>query len=153
MKKNIIFCGILMLFAPYLNLAFSQENQVLNDSLFSKILNEQRALEIFVPDKEIAGSRSQFEVIYLLDGEWNFKKGTFIHDFTRTENFIPPAIIVGVPNTYINGQNQRDRDFLSENAADNFISFLKEELIPYIEKNILQTVSGLCMAIPMAVRL
>lgn len=134
MKKNIVVCGIIMLSYLCLNLAFSQENQVVNDSLYSEILKEQRTLEIFVPGKEIAGSRSQFEVIYLLDGEWNFKKGTFIHDFARYENFIPPAIIVGVRNTYINGQNQRDRDFLPDNAADTFIAFLKEELIPYIEK-------------------
>lgn len=134
MKKNIVVYGILMLSYLYLSLAFSQENQVINDSLFSEILKEQRALKIFVPGKEIAGSRSQFEVIYVLDGEWNFEKATFIHDFARYENFIPPAIIVAVRNTYINGQNQRDRDFLQENAADNFILFLREELIPYIEK-------------------
>ena len=134
MKKNIIVFSILMLSCFYLNLALSQENQVVKDSLFSEILKEQRALEIFIPGKEIAGSRSQFEVIYLLDGEWNFKKASFIHDFTRNENFLPPAIIVGVPNTYIDGQNQRDRDFLPDNAADTFISFLKDELIPYIEK-------------------
>ena len=134
MKKNISICSVLIISCFYLNLAFSQENQILKDSLFSKNLNEERILDIFIPGKEMAGSRSQFEVIYLLDGEWNFQKGNFIHDFTRTENFIPPAIIVAVRNNYVDGQNQRDRDFLPENGADAFISFLKEELIPFVEK-------------------
>ena len=134
MKKNISICSVLIISCLYLNLAFSQENQILKDSLFSKNLNEERILDVFIPGKEMAGSRSQFEVIYLLDGEWNFEKTKFVHNFARSENFIPPAIIVGVRNTYIDGQNQRDRDFLPENGADAFISFLREELIPFVEK-------------------
>ncbi len=51
-------------------------------------------------------------------------------------------ILVAIPNRYIDKVNQRDRDFLpvhvDDNAlsggADKFISFLKTELIPYINK-------------------
>jgi predicted alpha/beta superfamily hydrolase len=78
----------------------------------------------------------------LTDGEWVSELFPFIHNFARHENYVPPVIIVVIPNTYIDNANQRDRDFLpvhvDDNAisggADNFLSFLKHELIPYIDK-------------------
>jgi predicted alpha/beta superfamily hydrolase len=67
---------------------------------------------------------------------------SFVYKFAKGENFVPPAIIVAVPNTYINKANQRDRDFLPvhvpqpaiSGGAANFLSFFKDELIPYIDK-------------------
>jgi hypothetical protein len=55
---------------------------------------------------------------------------------------MPSNFIVGIHNTYINGRNYRDRDLtpthndeqsLSGSAA-NFLSFIKKELVPYINK-------------------
>ena len=84
----------------------------------------------------------KFEVIYLTDGEWVVNLFPFIYKFAQSENYVPPAIIVALPNTYIKGANQRDRDFLPVNVpspaisggADKFLAFLKNEVIPYIDR-------------------
>lgn len=55
---------------------------------------------------------------------------------------MPANIIVGIPNACKAGQNQRQRDFTpthvdqtpNSGGANNFLSFFKNELIPYINK-------------------
>ncbi len=115
--------------------------QVISDSIYSQILGEQRIIKILLPENYKPGSGEKFETVYLTDGEWIMDPFSFIYKFARDENYVPPLILVALPNTYPKNVNQRDRDFLpvhvSEPAisggADKFISFLREELIPYIE--------------------
>lgn len=132
---------VLMSFAEN-NVITAQGFTEVNDSIFSSILQEERSLKVFIPDTWKKDSTEKYEVIYLTDGEWVKELFPFIYRFAENENFVPPVIMVAIPNRYINGANQRDRDFLpvhvSDNAisggADKFISFLKNELIPYINK-------------------
>lgn len=120
----------------------SQTSVGISDSLYSNVLNEQRSLKILLPDEYKPGSSDKYEVIYLCDGEWNLETFSFIYNFAKGENFVPPVIFVAVRNTYIKGMNQRERDLLPlksddsniSGGADHFISFFKNELIPYIEK-------------------
>lgn len=120
----------------------AQNNPVINDSIYSNILKEERSVKVLLPETFKPGSSEKYEVIYLTDGEWVIDLFSFIYKFAKGENYVPPVIIVALPNTYINKANQRDRDFLPvhvENPAisgggDRFISFLKNELIPYIDK-------------------
>jgi predicted alpha/beta superfamily hydrolase len=144
MKKNI--CSLV----PALILVLSIQSQVssaqglreVNDSIYSDILQEQRSLKVFIPDTWKPDSTEKFEVIYLTDGEWVKELFPFIYRFTRNENYAPPLMLVAIPNRYIDKANQRDRDFLPVHVPDNpisggadkFISFLKNELIPYIDK-------------------
>lgn len=124
------------------NVITAQGFTEINDSIYSSILQEQRSLKIFIPDTWKKDSTEKFEVIYLTDGEWVKELFPFIYKFAKGENFVPPVMMVAIPNRYINGVNQRDRDFLPVHVADNaisggadkFISFLKNELIPYINK-------------------
>jgi predicted alpha/beta superfamily hydrolase/sugar lactone lactonase YvrE len=115
----------------------------IKDSIYSNVLKEQRAIRIFMPDTYKPGSDEKYEAIYLTDGEWASGLFPFIYKFAKGENYVPPVVIIALPNTYIDNANQRDRDFLPVHIADNaisggadkFISFLKDELIPYISKN------------------
>jgi len=119
----------------------AQDNLELKDSIYSEVLKETRTLEIRLPKSYQAGSGENYEVIYILDGEWNIENFSFIYNFAMEDEFVPPVILVALPNTYIEGQNMRDRDFLplkmknNERAggADKFLEFIGKELIPYID--------------------
>ena len=145
MKKNIFsLFFILFLFFTFqvFCIAYAQDNSVINDSIYSNILKEQRSIKVLLPDTYKPGSTEKYEVIYLTDGEWAMHPFSFIYKFAKDENYVPPVIIVSVPNMYMNKANQRDRDFLPvhvpepaiSGGADNFLNFFKKELIPYIDK-------------------
>ena len=118
----------------------AQEQSVINDSIYSDILQEQRQVKIILPEDQ-PGSAVKYDVIYLTDGEWAIDPFSFIYKFAKDEDYVPPAVIVAIPNRYINGVNQRDRDFLPVHVpepaisgeANKFLSFIKNELIPYID--------------------
>ncbi|MBN1907403.1 MAG: hypothetical protein JW927_20155 [Deltaproteobacteria bacterium] len=118
----------------------AQEQAENKDSIYSNILKEQRDIRVKLPDEYRPDSNDKYEVIYITDGEWNMGLFSYIYNFLKGENFVPPVIMVGVENTYKNNVNMRDRDFLpgqtagstQAGEADRFIGFLKNELIPYI---------------------
>lgn len=118
----------------------AQEKKEISDSIVSKVLNEKRDIKIRLPKEYKEGSDKKYEVIYILDGEWNMNNFSFIYNFAMEDKFVPPVILVALPNTYIDGANMRDRDFLPKEMkdnklagkADNFLKFIKTEVIPYI---------------------
>jgi predicted alpha/beta superfamily hydrolase len=140
MKKYLILilfiCMFFILSCEYL------EGRNINDiilgktiKIFSKILNEERPIQIHLPEGYAENSLS-YPVLITLDGERFFKTTTTTVEFLARYGHLPPMIVVGVPNT------NRNRDFSFEKSnlkekfgADHFIQFLKEELIPYIDKN------------------
>ncbi|SFE30571.1 Predicted hydrolase of the alpha/beta superfamily [Chitinophaga sp. CF118] len=136
--KNKTFALVIILFYSS-HAAISQE--IIKDSIYSNILKEQRAIEVVLPDKYKPGSGERYEVTYVTDGEWNTKIVAQLQRFAGYQ-FMPPNIIVSLPNTYINKENMRNRDLTPTHivqnqlsgGADNYIAFLKTELIPYIEK-------------------
>jgi predicted alpha/beta superfamily hydrolase len=111
-----------------------------NDSIYSAILQEQRTLQVILPSNY--NPSQVYDVLYVLDGEWGTLTFYNIRRFLQSVGFAPPAIIVGLPNTYKDNVNMRDRDLLPtqvkttpfSGGAANFLSFFKTELIPYINK-------------------
>jgi predicted alpha/beta superfamily hydrolase len=120
----------------------AQETVIINDSVFSHVLNEQRKIRILLPEEYNPASDDKFDVVYLLDGEAHFDDFSFIYEFARKEKLLPPLILVAILNTYTDKGSMRDRDFLplktpgneKGGGADNFMAFLRDELIPYIGK-------------------
>ena len=123
------------------------------DSLYSTVLKENRSIKIIFPKKVNSGLKDRVDVLYVLDGEWNTSLAEKVYDFLEFAKFIPTnMIIVSVPNYYKAGINMRDRDFtptstenkegkftwmrssLISGGADNFLLFLKDELVPYVNK-------------------
>jgi predicted alpha/beta superfamily hydrolase len=141
-RCNFTFLMVLLQVTLPFRIAFAQEATVINDSLFSTALNEQRSVRICLPEKYQPGSTIRYNVVYILDGEIHFHDFLFIYRFAKREHFLPPLILVALPNTSTSEGNMRDRDFLPEKTADNqkaggadnFIAFLKNELMPYIDK-------------------
>jgi predicted alpha/beta superfamily hydrolase len=114
------------------------------DTLFSKVLNEKRVLNIYVPEGYSPDSAAQYPVIYLLDGTAN---EDFIHVVGLVQfytfpwiNVVPKSIVVGIANvdrkrdfTYPTTIAQDKLDFPSTGGSEKFIAFLEKELQPYIQ--------------------
>jgi predicted alpha/beta superfamily hydrolase len=133
MKKLIVVFFLLPI------AAMAQE--IIKDSIYSNIMKEQRKIEVVLPDDYKPGSGTRYEVTYVTDGEWNTKIVAQLQRFAQIQ-FMPPNIIVSLPNNYVNKQNMRERDLTPvhvegnpvSGGADNYIAFIKTELIPYVEK-------------------
>lgn len=119
------------------------------DSVFSKTLNEQRKIWVYVPNGGPADvfSQQRYPVVYLLDGDGHFSSvvGMIQQLSTVNGNMIcPEMIVVGIPNT------DRTRDLTpthvdadppymdsasstTSGGGEHFITFLEKELMPYIE--------------------
>jgi predicted alpha/beta superfamily hydrolase len=116
-------------------------------TLHSDVLGEDRALLIYTPPThrraQAYAARGQaaerFPVIYLLDGDGHFHHTTGLVEYLSSLNRMPAAIVVAIPNT------DRTRDltppfttidtsqFPTAGGADDFLRFLKDELIPFID--------------------
>ena len=131
--------SVLIILAVFCSDASGQFAAPLKDSIHSAALGEERSIEITLP-ANYSSDTTRYDVWYVLDGEWNTYTFTNIFSFLVAIQFAPPAIIVNVPNRYINGFNLRDRDLTptpiagvdSSGGARNFLAFLEKELIPRI---------------------
>jgi predicted alpha/beta superfamily hydrolase len=139
--KSFLLVLALLISSEVYCVLFAQERHTISDSIYSNILKEQRSIKVLLPETYKPGSNDKYEVIFITDGEWAMDPFSFVYKWAQDENYVPPAILIAIPNRYIDKKNQRDRDFLpvhvSELAisggADNFLSFIKNELIPYID--------------------
>ncbi|SFC31551.1 alpha/beta hydrolase [Pseudoalteromonas denitrificans] len=112
-----------------------------SETLYSKVLNEQRTILVHLPDEYDATQNNRYPVLYTLDGAHHFSH--MVGTIQRLENeMIVPHIVVAIVTE--NGK-QRFRDFTPSKPknykgknilgeADNFMHFLSSELIPYIDK-------------------
>jgi len=106
------------------------------DSLNSAILNEKRIIRVVLPQKYDPAKADKYDVLYVLDGDGNTTLATEMQRFIEDEAFMPQIIIIGVLNT------DRNRDLTpthvddnkTSGGADKFLAFLKNELIPYVDK-------------------
>lgn len=141
MKINLIVkISVLILFCAFgprfEGMAQVKEDIVLGSaiSVNSKILNEERKIYVYLPDGYNA-SKYSYPVMYLLDGEAHFKYTAGAVKFLADAGRMPEMIVVGIPNT------KRNRDFTAvetkgvpeAGGAENFLKFLKTELIPKID--------------------
>lgn len=129
-------CAVLVLCFQLLNPAFGFAQDVTvkighQDSLYSNILDETRNLVVSLPD-DYKVSGNSYPVLYLLDGTEN----NLIDARLVTYNLKLEVIIVAIANT------NRDRDMMplsrpsykvKNPKAEDFLSFLEVELIPYIQ--------------------
>jgi len=104
-----------------------------------------RSYDIYVrlPDDYSQNQAKKYPVLYLLDGQWDFKLLDSIYGGLYYDGFVPEMIIVGI--TY-SGDNPdygalRAMDYTpvhdpfvsGSGDAPKFFAFLKEQLIPFIE--------------------
>ena len=112
-----------------------------HDAIDSQVLAQKRQIEVFLPKETEKDPTQKFETLYVLDGDWNAKIVAETVDFLESVGFMPPVIVVSVPNYFDDkGINSRDHDLTPtavahearSGGAANFLSFLKNELVPYV---------------------
>lgn len=100
-------------------------------SIDSEVLAERRDIFVSLPES-YHESRTRYPVLVVLDGEAHFVHLAALVRFLAQAGEMPPAIVVGIPNT------DRLRDFTPPGTpeagrADDFLRFLAEELRDHIE--------------------
>ena len=140
MKFNLLFTLVLLCFSGY-----GQQDIVIGQSvnLHSEILNENRKLDIYLPEGYEESDKT-YPVLYLLDSDYNFKHAVGTAEYLFRNRRIPQMIIVGIRNTRRNRDLSPDSPDLSKQERDrlgiiggagNFMAFLDKELKPHINKN------------------
>jgi hypothetical protein len=148
---NKSLCLLLVFFSVLRSTAQNGKPIVIGttDTLYSKILGENRTLLVHLPTTEpdAFSPNLKYPVVYVLDGESSLFHATVAITEALSGgsgNFAyPKMIVVGVTNT------DRTRDLTPTHATDssvmpgflltnsgggeNFLSFFKNELIPHIE--------------------
>lgn len=111
------------------------------DSIYSKVLNEYRTLYIQVPADYHPERGKKYPVAYLIDGEVFLPTLSDVQKY-YSGGFTPEMILIGISNA-----KHRTRDltiskvtemygmpFTQETGgAKNFLDFIATELIPYVE--------------------
>jgi hypothetical protein len=138
--------AILLLICIFFQHTISAQTEYLyqigkKDSIYSKILNENRDIYIQLPESYTADSEETYPVVYILDGDVLLPTVVNVHDY-YSGGFMPEMIIVGISNstnrtrdlTTSKITSRRGMPYNEENGeADNFLEFIETELIPYIE--------------------
>ncbi|GAA5094190.1 alpha/beta hydrolase-fold protein [Chryseobacterium ginsengisoli] len=109
-------------------------------TLKSKILNEERILNIYLPQN--FDKTKSYPIIYLLDGSMNedFIHVTGLVQFFNQMYSMPETIVVGIANidrkrdfTFHTDLKDLQKDYPTTGHSDKFIDFLEKELKPYVE--------------------
>lgn len=136
MSKYILF----ILFILFANCNYSQSKIEIGQKniVHSKILNEDRSIQIHLPESYYWAEDKNYPVLYVLDGESNFIHTVGSTIFLSDKGEIPEMIIVAITSTVrIRDFTQSDwsSHWIGGGGAENFKNFLSQELIPKIEKD------------------
>lgn len=118
------------------SLSFAQQ-----DSMYSKILNANRKINIYLPDSFHDDSEDhQYPVLLLLEDEFFYMVSGVVKHLSSVER-MPQAIVVSIlemsyiPTVYTNGSTFWPTEQLSDEDPDLFTRHLRDELFPYLESN------------------
>ena len=111
--------------------------------LQSRILKESRTLLISKPDGYDDGTE-RYPVLYLLDGETHFRYASGVVNFLAKNDRIPAMLVVGITSGGVEhrthdltppSSDEMDNRFSPGNGgASVFLSFIAQELIPFVDK-------------------
>ncbi len=145
--KHIKICLLLINYLVISN-AIAQISEIdytIGKQLFikSEILNEDRKVLISLP-KNYDRNIHDYPVIYVMDAEFLFDVTQSIVKIRAERNYMPRSIIVGITN---NTSKRNDMALVLKNKegraffggyggkSKEYVAFLKDEVIPFIEKN------------------
>jgi len=134
--------------------AFTAQSQTDNkiiigkiDSVYSKVLGEQRKIWVYTPDMTSGNSNQHWPVVYLLDGDGHFASVVgMIQQMSQVNgnNVYPEMIVVAIPNTdrtrdltpthITSDPPMMDTNFSkTSGGGENFVAFIEKELMPHID--------------------
>ena len=130
--------AVFILTFSYLTMAGDNQKIIIGETftIKSEVLNEERTILVYLP-VGYETSDQHYPVMYVLDGKTHFIHASGIVEFLSGQGIIPQTILVAITNV------DRNRDFtptkIDENStyggADQFMSFIEEELKPYVNEN------------------
>ena len=110
----------------------------------SIVKGQEYELQVLLPSGYEKATK-KYPVVYLMDSQWDFPLVKSIYGEHYYDGFIPELIVVGVTwgGVNPNPDSLRARDYTptketrspQSGGADKFLSFMKEELFPFIETN------------------
>lgn len=104
----------------------------------SNVVSDSFYILISVPDGYYTSDK-KYPVFYVLDGDIAFGMAASIARYLQIGENIPELIIVGIGYGSIDKSagDKRRRDYrpVKSGGAENFLLFIKDELIPYIDSN------------------
>ena len=127
MKKVFFTCCLLITFTISSQTKGTRVSIGDNYTISSKILNQDRTIQIYLPDS-YKDTDQTYPVLYILDGQRFFTNGVSIQKSLRSPIAIPEMIVVGITSS----QSLR-RPLFGE--GDVFTSFLKDEVIQFVDSN------------------
>ena len=114
------------------------------ERIHSDELNEERILNIYLPQGYDPDSLSTYPVIYVLDGSENedFPHIAGLAQFMNMYELLPKSIVVGIANvdryrdfTYPSHSKSDIKAIPTSGGSPQFIQFMKKEVLPFIRKN------------------
>lgn len=101
--------------------------------LDSKVLSEQRHIQVLLPENYDSETNSTYPVIYLLDGDYNFHSVSGMLDSLANKGQLTPKLIlVGIADK---GTSAYRNNMSPTGQAKAFLSFLTDEVKPYIQQH------------------
>ena len=143
MQRSMLKAGIIVTLLSFLVslTGFAQTAITLGTrtSISSEIMGEERPVMIYTPDG-YEGGTATYPVIYLLDGDGHLLHTAGITQFLSNNGKMPQVIIVALPNTdrtrdLTPALSSPDERFPTAGGANTFLSFISDELVPYVESN------------------
>ncbi|MCK4676626.1 MAG: alpha/beta hydrolase [Bacteroidales bacterium] len=137
--KTALICITVAIFLNTNTLAQPVDNRVVigeKVTFKSNILDENRTILVYLP-QSYNQTDFCYPVMYLLDGGFHFHHTSGIVGFMSRAGIIPEMIVIGITNV------DRNRDFSptrteqipTSGGAEKFLSFLSDELIPFVDRN------------------
>lgn len=112
-------------------------------SLKSRSTGRDYDLYVLLPGGYAQNSTKRYPVVYVLDGQWNFKLMASVSDGLVYDKFVPEMIVVGI--TYsgakANYDSLRVLDLTTvavsatpgSGGAPKFLAFLEQEVLPFVD--------------------
>lgn len=145
-RKILLTIGLIIFSLLFVKAQVKQKKEFLikvgiKDSIYSQVLNESRTIYIQLPADYNPMKNKKYPVVFILDGEVFLPTLSDVQSY-YSGGFTPEMVLVGIANV-----NNRTRDlttskitekygmpFKDENGeARNFLNFIEEELIPFVE--------------------
>ncbi len=147
MKSYFLMFSSIILFINYVSASAQQDVSDVNDFnlyntqvklIYSQFVDDTFHIFISLPD-EYNISDKLYPVLFVLDGDISYGFAAGITRYLEIGGNIPELIIVGIGYGAVDKSagNKRNRDYRPDNSggADNFLKFISEEIIPFIDNN------------------
>jgi predicted alpha/beta superfamily hydrolase len=96
----------------------------------SKVIGEDYTIYVHFPPGYDT-TKTKYPVLYMTDGDWNMTVAMNCFNMLRQDYETTEALIIGIG--YGSRPNKRNRDLDPKTGGPNFLSFIEQEVIPFVQ--------------------